>query len=97
MEREEIEALVDSMFGDVPEVIHEIFARMRWGEKFILANGRTAYLKKFYEPKKDEDEKWCFGFDVCFEDNGTPDHLEFKVVHVGGGGYVPDETSIDIH
>ena len=64
------------------------------GQKFTLSNGRTGKIVRFYKhPKVSEDgaykDRWCFGFDVHFQE-GSPDHLEFFVYHTGGGGFVGD-------
>lgn len=82
---------LDHMWGDVPEVIREMFHRFPFGETITLSNGRTGRFAKFFEPKVKEDGAtgtgWTFGIDFRF-DKGSPDHFEFITKHTGGGGFV---------
>lgn len=78
--------LMPGIYAEVGEVMAEVFARMPFGQEFVLSNGRRGRIKKFIEPYRDPDTgQWKFAFDVVF-DEGSPDHLEFFVNHTGGGG-----------
>jgi hypothetical protein len=80
------------MWGDVPEVMKELWHRLPFDQPIILASGRTGHFKKFVEPKiRDESHPnnggcWCFGVDFVFDGGGSPDHFEFYLFHTGGGG-----------
>src|ERR1700688_3185416 len=79
------------IYGEVGEIIREVFARMPYGQEFTLSNGRVGRIKKFIEPRQN-DGQWEFAFDVAF-DVGSPDHIEFFVKHTGGGGFVAVPTT----
>jgi hypothetical protein len=79
---------IPGIYGEVPEVMREIFARFPFGQEFTLSNGRKGRIKTFVEPSN-EAGTWAFGFDVVF-DEGSPDHLKFWVAHTGGGGFVQE-------
>lgn len=75
------------IYGEVGEIVREVFHRMPFGQEFTLSNGRKGRIKKFVEPRqREEGGRWEFGFDVVF-DEGSPDHIEFFVKHTGGGGF----------
>ena len=76
----------NGLYGEVGEILQEIFHRMPFGQEVTLSNGRVGRIKKFIEPRM-RDDQWEFGFDIVF-DVGSPDHLEFFVKHTGGGGMV---------
>lgn len=78
---------VQGLYGEVPEIMHELWSRMPLGQEITLSNGRVCKIVKFIEPRLREGQGWEFGFDVRFE-VGSPDHLEFMVKHTGGGGMV---------
>lgn len=88
MNRDEAQDFLDEhlpgLYGEMPEVIREIWARLPFGTEFTLSNGRKGRFKKFVEPRI-RDGMWECGFDIVF-DEGSPDHLEFFVKHTGGGG-----------
>lgn len=74
------------IYGELPEIIREIWSRLPFGQEFTLSNGRRGRFKKFVEPRiHSETGRWECGFDVVF-DEGSPDHLEFFIKHTGGGG-----------
>jgi hypothetical protein len=80
------------MWGDVPEVMRELWHRLPFDQPIVLANGRTGHFHKFVAPKiRDKSHEhyggsWCFGVDFVFDDSGSPDHFEFYLHHTGGGG-----------
>lgn len=65
------------------EAVTELFHRLPWGMEIVLSNGRTATLKKFVEPRLNDDGKEEFGFDLWGEDACF--HLEFMVTRTGWG------------
>lgn len=88
------EDFLPGLYGEVPEILWEIFHRMPFGQTFTLSNGRVGLLKKFVEPRRrDETGMWEFGFDIVFE-KGSPDHLEFFVKHTGGGGFLCEPVAV---
>ena len=54
------------IYGEVGEIIREVFARMPYGQEFTLSNGRVGRIKKFIEPRQN-DGQWEFAFDVAFD------------------------------
>ena len=78
---------VQSLYGEVPEIMQHLWSMMPLGKEIHLSNGRVGKVVKFVEPRLREGQGWEFGFDVRFE-TGSPDHLEFMVKHTGGGGAV---------
>ena len=91
------EELVDEAMARVNvvamEALRELFHRMPFGTKIELANGKTATIKPFFEPRDgtepdiDCPEKWkgvpCAGIDIQFDDGSG--HLEFLLYQSGGG------------
>ena len=80
-----IEEHLPGIYGELPEIMREIFPRLPFGTEFVLSNGRKGRFKKFVEPRE-RDGRWECGFDIVF-DEGSPDHLEFFIKHTGGGGF----------
>lgn len=78
---------VNGLYGEVPEIMHHLWALMPLGKEIHLSNGRVGKIVKYIEPRLREGHGWEFGFDVRFA-IGSPDHLEFMVRHTGGGGMV---------
>lgn len=83
-----VEGFMPGAWSEVSEVIREIFARLPYGERIHLSNGREFEIKKFVEPRLNDSGRWEFGFDAIFPDAkpGQIDHLEFFTRHSGGGG-----------
>lgn len=50
---------------------------------FQLSDGTKCWVKKFYAPKKNNDDEWVYGFDVKFEEGQALAHLEFSVACSG--------------
>lgn len=83
-----VEGFMPGAWSEVSEVMREVFARLPYGERIRLSNGREFELKKFVEPRWNDEGRWEFGFDAVFPDAnpGEIDHLEFFTRHSGGGG-----------
>lgn len=80
-------AFTEKLYGEVPEIMQFLWAIGPWGQEVKLSNGRVGRFKRFVEPRE-RDGRWEYGFDVIFEDGASPDHLEFFMIHTGGGGMV---------
>jgi hypothetical protein len=65
------------------EVLNELFHRIPFGAKFTLANGRTATIEPFFEPREVEG-RLTAGIDVTYEDGSG--HYEFTLEQTGWGG-----------
>jgi hypothetical protein len=74
------------------EALQELFHRIPFGTKITLANGKTATIKPFYEPRANDDRTdhlaGCpsAGIDVAYDDGSG--HFEF-ILYQGGWGGVP--------
>lgn len=79
-------AFTEGLYGEVPEIVRQLWHMLPLGQEITLSNGRVGKLKPFVEPRE-RDGRWEFGFDVVFE-KGSPDHLEFFLKHTGGGGMI---------
>ena len=78
---------VESLYGEVSEIMEELWALHPWDKEIKLSNGRAGVIKPFVTPRE-RDGRWEFGFDIIFTDGSSPDHLEFFVRNTGGGGMV---------
>lgn len=83
------------VYSEVPEVLHELFARLPYGQKIKLSNGREFTFEKMSKkPYYHVANGWCFTIDARFEQGPGLDHLEITVNHTGGGGFVQSDGSI---
>jgi len=73
---------------NVLEIMHEICARLPWGQEITLSNGKKFFLKKFTEPRE-KDGVFEFGFDAKFSDDSG--HVEFNVTKSGWEFCLTDE------
>lgn len=95
MEKHTLEDFAAGVYAEVPEVIQELLARIPYGEKITLSNGRTMTFEKLSgKAKIGEDGNWRFMLDARFEKGPGPDHIEFTVTHTGGGGFVATDGSL---
>ena len=68
------------------EVLQELFHRIPFGTEITLANGKTATITPFIEPRVDDDGKLSAVIDVKYHDGSG--HFEFCVYQSGWGGAV---------
>lgn len=69
--------------GVAMEAVQDLFHRLPWGMEIALSNGKKCVLKKFTEPRLNEETgRPEFGFDL----KGDDWHLEFYVRQTGWEG-----------
>ena len=80
---------MERSFSNTEEVLYDVIATLTALPVVHLLNGRKGYFKKLSSPQiDDETRRYRAGFDFIFDDNGSPDHLEFYIHHTGGGGMI---------